>query len=304
MRGALIFGGVVLGVLLAIGGMVHASPGIGSLSGGLPSTYSGDFTSSSDFIATDCFKLSGSHQYCTSGAEIALFKNSSGTERMWLDFAGSNVTFTSRGASDGTADFIWDTANTQTANVYEWEMADTNLLTLDKDGDGVFTGTATADDFITTQGALGAVYSDSGGFVANGTDRSAELSGKKATGAAAIGVKLQNQVDLTTEGARPVVIYKDLGTTEVWSVNQKGKVKLTTGASGCSGTATLVGGTVTVSTTCVKTSDVIMLTANTPGGTAGILSAPVASITDATSFVINSSSGTDTSTVNWFVFDN
>ena len=73
---------------------------------------------------------------------------------------------------------------------------------------------------------------------------------------------------------------------------------LTSGAT-TSGTATLVGGTVTVSTTAVKTGSIIALTRNTPGGTVGDLSAPVASIVNATSFVINSASGTDTSTINW-----
>lgn len=70
------------------------------------------------------------------------------------------------------------------------------------------------------------------------------------------------------------------------------------------GTATLVGGTVTVSTAAVKTGDLIFTSRNTTGGTAGHLNAPVASIVNSTSFVINSSSGTDTSTVNWWIVDN
>jgi hypothetical protein len=65
------------------------------------------------------------------------------------------------------------------------------------------------------------------------------------------------------------------------------------------GTATLVGGTVTVSTAIVRTGDVIRVSMNTPGGTPGFLSAPTGSIVDATSFVINSTSGSDTSTVNY-----
>ncbi len=77
-----------------------------------------------------------------------------------------------------------------------------------------------------------------------------------------------------------------------------------TGANTTAGTATLVGGTVTVSTTKVLTGDFIHLTRNTPGGTLGNLSAPVASITNATSFVINSDNGADTSTVNWWVIHN
>lgn len=67
------------------------------------------------------------------------------------------------------------------------------------------------------------------------------------------------------------------------------------------GTVTLVAGTKTVSTTAVKTGDKIFISRNTPGGTVGNLSAPVASIVDATSLVINSDSNLDTSTVNWAI---
>jgi hypothetical protein len=69
------------------------------------------------------------------------------------------------------------------------------------------------------------------------------------------------------------------------------------GTGAMQGRATLVGGTVTVSTTEVHTGDNILLTNVTVGGTVGVLS--VGTITDLTSFVINSSSGTDTSTVYW-----
>lgn len=81
------------------------------------------------------------------------------------------------------------------------------------------------------------------------------------------------------------------------------KLKIATGSNASVGTATLVGGTVTVSTTAVATGSTIFLTCNTPGGTQGFLSAPTASIVNATSFVINSSSGTDTSTVNWWIIN-
>lgn len=74
------------------------------------------------------------------------------------------------------------------------------------------------------------------------------------------------------------------------------------GTNKSQGLATLVGGTVTVSTTQVLTGDRIVLSRQTPGGTEGFLSAPTASITNATSFVINSSSGTDTSTVFWMIY--
>jgi len=68
-----------------------------------------------------------------------------------------------------------------------------------------------------------------------------------------------------------------------------------------SGTATLVGGTVTVSTAAVAAGSKILTSRATTGGTAGHLS--IGTITAATSFVINSSSGTDTSTVYWRIME-
>lgn len=65
------------------------------------------------------------------------------------------------------------------------------------------------------------------------------------------------------------------------------------------GTATLSAGTVTVSSALVTASSKIFLSFNTPGGTQGFLSQ--GTIVAGTSFVINSSSNTDTSTVNWFI---
>jgi hypothetical protein len=70
-----------------------------------------------------------------------------------------------------------------------------------------------------------------------------------------------------------------------------------------SGTATLASGTVTVSSAFVKTGAVIFLTYNTPSGTQGFLSAPSGSIVNGTSFVINSSSASDNSTVNWKIIN-
>lgn len=63
------------------------------------------------------------------------------------------------------------------------------------------------------------------------------------------------------------------------------------------GVATLVAGTVTVSTQEIRTGDNVILSRATTGGTVGHLS--LGTVTDSTSFVINSSSGTDTSTVYW-----
>ena len=76
---------------------------------------------------------------------------------------------------------------------------------------------------------------------------------------------------------------------------------LFTGGGG--GTATLISGTVTVSTALVKTGARIFVSVNTPGGAQGFLSAPSANIINATSFKINSTSATDASTVNWQIIN-
>ncbi len=84
----------------------------------------------------------------------------------------------------------------------------------------------------------------------------------------------------------------------VYPIISVGSVTVGTGTSG---TATLSGGTVTVTNSAVKAASRIFTARNTTGGTAGHLNAPVGSITPGVSFVINSSSGTDTSTVNWWI---
>lgn len=86
------------------------------------------------------------------------------------------------------------------------------------------------------------------------------------------------------------------------------KLKIATGSNASIGTSTLVAGTVTVSTTAVATGSHIVVCYDTPGGTlASGLSAPVASIVNGTSFVINSltTAGVvntlDTSSVRWWI---
>lgn len=69
------------------------------------------------------------------------------------------------------------------------------------------------------------------------------------------------------------------------------------------GKTTLVAGTKTVLTASALTGSKIFVSHNTPAGTIGIVSAPDASIVNGVSFVINSSSNLDTSTVNWWIIN-
>lgn len=65
------------------------------------------------------------------------------------------------------------------------------------------------------------------------------------------------------------------------------------------GRAVLVAGTATVNTAVVQSGDEILLTNRITGGTVGFLS--IGTVTNGTSFVINSSSALDTSTISWMI---
>ncbi len=68
------------------------------------------------------------------------------------------------------------------------------------------------------------------------------------------------------------------------------------------GKATLVGGTVTVSTTSVDANSIIFLTGQNTSGTIGELY--VTNIVAGTSFDIKSSSATDTRDIAWVIMEN
>lgn len=78
-------------------------------------------------------------------------------------------------------------------------------------------------------------------------------------------------------------------------------LSIKTGSNCKMGTSVLVAGTVTVSTTAVTASSIIFLTHGVAGGTLGVPS--VGTIVAGTSFVINSSSALDTSTINWLIIE-
>jgi len=86
--------------------------------------------------------------------------------------------------------------------------------------------------------------------------------------------------------------------SNTWQIGVIGiKQVIRGGANAAMGASVLVAGTVTVSNTLVTASSRIFLTNQVAGGTLGILS--IGTRVAGTSFVINSSSATDTSTVAW-----
>lgn len=125
------------------------------------------------------------------------------------------------------------------------------------------------------------------------------------------GVKAVNPPEVVTSTVAPSsnFIKYPLGT--LWINKSTNKVYQLAGVSGAAATwqpmlsgvsgisSAMVAGTTTVTTSAVTASSVIITSRATLGGTPGHLS--VGTITAGTSFVINSSSGTDTSTVAWMI---
>jgi len=93
-----------------------------------------------------------------------------------------------------------------------------------------------------------------------------------------------------------------LTTTDLAIVTAGRGLKVAEGSNAKMGiTGAMTAGTITVATSAVNANSRIFLTAQNTGGTAGALR--VSTITAGTSFVITSTSGTDTSTVAWFIVD-
>lgn len=93
----------------------------------------------------------------------------------------------------------------------------------------------------------------------------------------------------------------DLGTTSSrYNHLYAQSLNVLRGANKSSGSgAVLVGGTVTVANTSVATGDIVLLSCTALGGTPGTPS--ISAINNGVSFVITSSSGTDTSTYSWVI---
>lgn len=89
------------------------------------------------------------------------------------------------------------------------------------------------------------------------------------------------------------------GWTQVSGQSVAGPQVVPLAAPVLTGTATLVGGTVTVANTSITANSIIWLANKTIGGTAGALF--ISAKTASTSFAITSTSGTDTSVVQYYI---
>jgi hypothetical protein len=111
--------------------------------------------------------------------------------------------------------------------------------------------------------------------------------------------------DVLTNDDEVLVLDQD-GSVHIFagsfSIEKEGHgVKIKEGSNAKMGVATLVAGTVTVSTTAVTATSRIYLTVQTVGGTQGFLA--IANVVAATSFDINSTDIADTSTVAWLIVE-
>ena len=114
------------------------------------------------------------------------------------------------------------------------------------------------------------------------------------------------EIQVFINEVQPITVVVMLDTSASMTGNLKllvagNGIRIKEGSNAYMGTATLVAGAATVSTTVVSSNSRIFVTSQADGGTPGWLriSARVA----ATSFTITSSDGADTSTVAWLIIE-
>ena len=107
-----------------------------------------------------------------------------------------------------------------------------------------------------------------------------------------------NLTDSITDTTSGLLVTKTLSLSNVGS-----GFKVKEGTNAKMGQATLVAGTVTVSTTAVGANSRIFLTIAKLGTVAAPKAIAVTTTTAGTSFVITSADSTDTSSINWIIFD-
>jgi hypothetical protein len=198
-------------------------------------------------------------------------------------------------------------------------------VTFDSAGNLTVTGAVSASggQAITGVLALSSAQDTSGvlqitNTVSNGSDGTLHMEQFDAA-SRAIGVRVtgesQQRFVMTTDGAmafgagsaRDTFIGRSAAgvfsvTTGSLSVTTAGQgLRVAEGSNAKQGTAVLIGGSKVVSNTSVTATSRILLTSQVDGGTPGWLR--VSARTAGTSFTITSSSGTDTSTVAYQIFE-
>lgn len=216
----------------------------------------------------------------------------------------TGTAITSSTANSGTnVAFTLKTTNTLSGSTVfqEWVNNATELMRLTNGG--ILCMACTGDDGTAAKVQAGSL-STRGGTIYTGR---VEVSGNNALGLrsnmsngnAASAFSITTVNSLTNTASSILSLVNSATTKRTFSIS--GKDIFPTGAGDAVvGTATLSGGTVTVSTTSVTASSKIFLShAGSATTNAGFLSQ--GTIVAATSFVINSTNASDTDTVNWWI---
>jgi len=193
-------------------------------------------------------------------------------------------------ASGQNAFLINQTTTRSAASVFKIQSAG-NGVPLNLTDNGVLTISASV---VANAAVLG------GAALATSGNNTLDISGNKSDGSSAIAVQIRSNNSYTNATAK-ILSIQNLGTEKI-AVNLNGKfVYPSSGSADVRGTATLSSGTVTVSTTAVKTGDHIFLSHAGTGTAANFGILYSSSIVDATSFVITSTNNSDNDTVNWWI---
>jgi len=266
-------------------------------------TLTGDVTgaASSGSIATTVAKITGTTVSGTTGSTNVVFS--------------SSPSITSPTISGGTINNNVIGGTTAVAGTFSALTANNSLSV-----SGTATITNTANTTLTTlassNGSAGnaAVCRSQWGTSASATSFVIDVYGTNFTGKGSV-VELNNTANsnmrfltnntiaMDINGSQVVTYYGNLVTSgsSLKLTGEGDGIYIKEGASAATlGVATLVAGTVTVTTTKVTANSRIFLSRKTIGGTPGTIDYTISA---GASFTINSTSGTDTSVVNWFLLE-
>jgi hypothetical protein len=180
-------------------------------------------------------------------------------------------------------------ANTDISIKNNYVLADGTALTSTYQGISPLGTDEVANNTVDITNAPSSTY----GIIGNSSAAGMVIKGNK--------VRATPNVTIQLNGTVTGAIVANNSLDKYISDSGSGTIKYgnTYGASKIFGTAVLVTGTVTVSSLDIRAGDLVLLTNSLPGGTLGILSYGSIINGPGGSFVITSSSNTDTSTVAW-----
>jgi hypothetical protein len=151
---------------------------------------------------------------------------------------------------------------------------------------------------------IGSTITTTGGSGTNIAGAALQIAGGRGTGTGVGGAVVFKTASAGSSGSALNALADRVTINSVGDliINTVGRgLQIKEGSNAKMGTATLVAGTVTVSTTAVTATSRIFLTSQADGGTVGFQR--VSARTAATSFVITSSNAADTSTIAWFIVE-